>query len=68
MAKSTKAAADQHGKEKKVKASYDLLPSRIYQLKYIAFHSEKKQTEILDEALADYIAKWEKKHGAIPVK
>jgi predicted transcriptional regulator len=38
------------------------------QLKYVAFTDERTMTEIVNEALADYLAKWEKKHGPIPDK
>lgn len=38
------------------------------QIKYIAFTDERTQTDIVSEALVDYIAKWEKKNGPIPVR
>lgn len=37
-------------------------------LKFISFTDEKTQTDIINEALGDYISKWEKKNGAIPKK
>lgn len=40
----------------------------IRNIKYIAFTDEKTQTDILDEALTDYVAKWEKKNEAVPKK
>ena len=40
----------------------------IRNIKYIAFTNEKTQTDIIDEALTDYVGKWEKKYGPIPKK
>ena len=37
-------------------------------LKYIAFTDDATRTDIINEALVDYIAKWEKKNGPIPKK
>lgn len=37
-------------------------------IKLIALMEERKQTDIIDEALLDYIAKWEKKNGPVPKK
>lgn len=62
--KSPKPVATQ-GKER---TSLYLKQGILKNLKYVAFMSEKTQTDIIDEALTDYIAKWEKKNGAIPKK
>lgn len=52
----------------KERTSLYLTRHKIKSLKYVAFMSEKTQTDIIDDALSDYIAKWEKKNGAIPKK
>jgi hypothetical protein len=43
-------------------------PSIIRKLKYIALADGTTQTAIIDGELTDYVAKWEKKNGPIPVK
>lgn len=52
----------------KERTSLYLSKEKIRSLKYIAFMSERTQTDIIDEALTDYITKWEKKNGPIPIK
>ena len=43
-------------------------PSVIKKMKVMAAMGGTTQTALVDEALTDYIAKWEKKNGPIPVK
>ena len=50
------------------RTSYLLKPSKTQKLKHIAFVDGTTQTAILDQLLGDYIAKWEKKNGTIPLK
>lgn len=50
----------------KEKTSLYLTKGTIKSLKYMAFMSDKNQTDIIAEALTDYITKWEKKNGEIP--
>lgn len=51
-----------------VKASFNLNPDRIKQLRYIAVVDETTQTQIIDSLLESYIESWEKKNGPIPKK
>ena len=52
----------------KKRNTFFFLPETTKKVKYIAFMDEKTQTGIIEEALNEYIAKWEKKNGPIPVK
>lgn len=54
--------------ESKERTTVILRTEMIRNIKYIAFTDEKTQTDILDEALIDYVAKWEKKNGPVPKK
>lgn len=51
-----------------VKASFNIDPAIVRKLRIIAALDGSTQTEILNSLLNDYIAKWEKKNGPIPVK
>ncbi|MEJ7738519.1 MAG: hypothetical protein WKF97_13900 [Chitinophagaceae bacterium] len=35
-------------------------------IKYISFRDERTLKDIIDDALVEYITKWEKKNGPIP--
>ena len=50
------------------KELFTLQPPLPYQLRYIAFTDETTKTEIVNQALMQYIAAWEKKNGPIPTK
>lgn len=52
------------------KSIFNIDPSIKKRLKYIAAVDEKwpDQTKIVNQALADFIEKWEKKNGKIPIK
>jgi|GEM_PF-4404670 len=50
------------------RTSFVIRPSITNKLKYIALMDQTTQTEIIGKLLTDYIEKWEKKNGAIPVK
>lgn len=63
MAKNAKTT--QEGKDR---TSLYLAPEMIRSIKYICFMDEKNQTEVIIEALAEYITKWEKKRGPVPPK
>jgi hypothetical protein len=49
-------------------ATFRLKPDILKKLKYIAFTDDTKQTDIVEKSLEEFIVKWEKKHGEIPVK
>jgi predicted DNA-binding protein len=66
--KQSKKIIDQQSAGEKERTSLYLKKEVIKNLKYVAFMSEKTQTDIINEALTDYIAKWEKKNGSIPKK
>jgi predicted DNA-binding protein len=51
-----------------VKASFNLRPEVVKQLKYIALMEGTTQTQILDDLLTKYIEAFEKKNGKIPLK
>lgn len=51
-----------------VKASFNIDPVIVRKLKKIAAAEETTQTDILAGLLNDYIAKWEKKNGPVPLK
>lgn len=55
-------------KEEKGKTSFYLKKETGNALRYLAFVSKKSQTELLDEALSNYIKQWEKENGPIPKK
>jgi hypothetical protein len=50
------------------KSLFTINPTAKKQLRYIAFMMETTQTEILNKALSEYIQKWEKKNGPVPLK
>ena len=66
--KQSKKNTNQEPAGEKERTSLYLKKEVIKNLKYVAFMSEKTQTDIIDDALTDYIAKWEKKNGLIPKK
>lgn len=65
MAKPIKAAQAESGKKK---AGFELSILTIKKLSYIAVVDDVYQHQIAEQALTDYIEKWEKKNGPIPVK
>jgi len=50
------------------RTTFIIRPSIISKLKYIALMEQTTQTAIIDKLLADYIDKYEKKNGPIPIK
>ncbi|MBD0289214.1 MAG: hypothetical protein ICV79_27920 [Flavisolibacter sp.] len=52
----------------KKRNTYFFHPDTTRKVKYIAFMEEKTQTEIIEQALNEYISKWEKKNGEVPMK
>jgi hypothetical protein len=50
------------------KSLFTLEEDNRRKLKAVAGILDKDQQEIVNEALKDWIAKWEKKNGKIPVK
>lgn len=54
--------------EGKEKANFNLKTETIKKLKYVAFQDDIFQSDVVDLALIDYFAKWEKKNGEIKLK
>lgn len=54
--------------EEKEKTSLFMNKQYMRALKYISFTDERTQAAIINEALSEYIAKWEKKNGPVPKK
>lgn len=52
----------------KEKTALYISTESIKALKYIAFTDDVTRTDIINEALTEYIARWEKKNGLIPKK
>ena len=50
-----------------IRTSMIIKPSIVRKLKIIAAHDNTTQTAIVDILASDYIAKWEKKNGAINI-
>jgi predicted transcriptional regulator len=65
MAKGIKGSSP---KDKPIRTSFIISPVVSKKLNWIAFHSDRDKTSIVDEALNDYITRWEKKNGNIPDK
>jgi predicted DNA-binding protein len=65
MAKGVKGSSPEI---KPVRTSFILSPVISKKLNYISFQTEKDKTAIVDDALNEYIRKYEKKHGDIVVK
>lgn len=61
MAKDKKNTQDE-----KERTSLFLKTDMIRSIKYVCFMDEKNQTQVVEEALTDYLAKWEKKNGPVP--
>jgi len=40
----------------------------LKKIKFIALIEEKNQTETIDQALNEFVDRWEKKNGALPKK
>jgi hypothetical protein len=52
----------------KEKTSLYIQLELLSNLKYIEYKDDRTRTDIVNEALTDYIAKWEKKNGPVPKK
>lgn len=63
--KQVRGGTSTEGKEKT--SMYIEIPT-LDSLKYIEYHDDRTRTDIVNEALIDYIAKWEKKNGPVPKK
>lgn len=63
MAKANATKQDTIKKDTAV--TFRLEPELIKKMKFVAFTDETTQTAIVDQALKDYFAKWEKKNGPI---
>lgn len=63
-----KAIPNKDTQDNKERTTVILRTNMIRNIKYIAFTDEKTQTDIMNEALEDYVAKWEKKNGPVPKK
>ncbi len=60
------AKAQKLKSEPKDRGSLYLTPPTMWKLKYIALMDNNRQSDIIEEALVDYFAKWEKKNGDVP--
>jgi uncharacterized protein YjaZ len=65
MAKTVKKEAKAEGREKKT-TSLILYSDTQKKIRLISVLDEKEITEIMEEALDEYIAKWERKNGPLP--
>jgi hypothetical protein len=52
--------------EDKEKTSLFINKDIMRTLKYISFINQRTQTEIINEVLGEFVAKWEKKNGPVP--
>jgi hypothetical protein len=52
----------------KERTSLYIQPELFQNMKYVIYKDEVTQTDIVNEALTEYFAKWEKKNGPIPKK
>lgn len=69
MAKGTKKVDDADGgKEETKRTSFILRSILSKKLNYIKVMDNADITDMVDEALSEFVAKWEKKNGTIPVK
>lgn len=53
---------------KKSRTALDLEKNVVHGIKYISLMDEKTQTDIINEALKNYIEQWEQKNGTIQKK
>ncbi len=67
-AKSTNSQKKISSTQGKEKTSLYIQLDLLSDLKYIEYKDDRTRTDIMNEALVDYIAKWEKKNGPIPKK
>jgi hypothetical protein len=43
------------------------MPSPLLRaIKFISFTDERTQADLINEAISDFVAKWEKKNGQVP--
>ena len=61
-------ASSSDNSDSKERTTVILRTEMIRNIKYIAFSDEKTQTDIIDEALTEYVTKWENDNGPIPKK
>lgn len=52
--------------EAKGRSSLYVSSEVLRSIKFIAFSEEKPQTQIMDQALSEFIERWEKKNGPVP--
>ncbi len=50
----------------KDRTSLYLSPETSHGLRYVVFMDKRTQTEIIEEALIQYLERWEKKNGPVP--
>lgn len=67
MAKGIKGSTPSE-EDKPHKTTFIVDPALMKKVRYIALMDETEMTGIVKEALSDYVQKWEKKNGPIPVK
>jgi hypothetical protein len=67
MAKGVRGSSPRE-EDKPKRTTLIMQPAVLKKIKRIAFEEETEMTKIVDQALNDYITKYEKKHGPVPVK
>jgi predicted transcriptional regulator len=67
MAKGVKGSSPNIEDRPKV-TSFNIKPAVTDKIAYISFFSKRSKTDIVEEALTDYIRKYEKKNGEISLK
>jgi len=52
--------------ESKGRSSLYVSSNLLRSIKFIAFTESKKQTDIMEQALTEFVKRWEKKNGPVP--
>lgn len=67
MAKGVKGSTPK-GDNKPHKTTFIIDPTLMKSVKYVSLVDDREITSIVDEALTDFIKKWEVDHGKIKIK
>jgi hypothetical protein len=67
MAKGVRGSSP-NSEDKPTRTSFNILPVKMRKAKYIGVMESKDLTVIINEALDDYINKYERENGKIPIK
>lgn len=66
MTQAKKTKPGENTGDEKERTSIFIKKELIRNLKYVAFMTSRNQTEVIDEALSEYVERWQKKNGPIP--